>query len=88
MQREIDLTGSYVNPYAGDIEEIVDPITGEKKKFEQKNQNRPNIPGLGGEAPTDEPSGGGDDDDSGEGGGIDDVDEQGKSNLDVLKDLL
>lgn len=90
MQKEIELTGSYINPFAGDVEEIVDPITGEKTKLKKKKAREDD--GMGNPVPDPSPNapkGDGDDGADGAGGiDVDDIDDEGKSNLDVLSDLL
>ncbi|KAJ1625414.1 hypothetical protein T492DRAFT_1040042 [Pavlovales sp. CCMP2436] len=72
MRQEIELTGTYVNPSAKDVEEIENAETGEKKKIKKKkkSKNDPNDPNAGGPANND---------------GLDD---DGKTDVDVLKDLL
>lgn len=85
MQREIELTGTYVNPFAGDVEETTDPITGETTKVDktpsagdpEEDDDGPQIGGTAGQ-------GGGPPRPAGE----DDVDDDGKSGIDILKDLI
>lgn len=93
-QREIELTGTYVNPFAGDVDEIIDPITGEKKKLEKKPQKPPDEfdgpDGAPGDSPATPDGDGtppppryqavGDDEEPG--------DDDDKDGMDLLKDLL
>lgn len=87
-QLEIELTGTYTNPFAGDVDEIVNPITGEKTKIKKPDSDddgmgtykSPNAPKKDGDGDDTPPDASGID--------VDDVDDEGKSNIDVLSDLL
>jgi hypothetical protein len=85
IRREIEMTGTYVNPFAGDVEEIVDPITGQKKKLEKKPQAKKSddpdaLPTSAPPPPTDSPT---------PDAGVSTAEEEtNESNLDVLDELL